>query len=265
MKQQSHMPIRDFSRLTGIRKENLRFYDQIGLLSPELRADNGYRYYAWRQIESALLISDLRALGVGIEEIKRYSTQRSPQKMLRLFADQDDRIQAEIERLRVIQELMQIRTNMAIMAMEHHENDLFLEKKEKEPIFLTPPFEAGVSEEEGVLQAYDYAIEQGVNPSYPFGGIVAQKSLKSDAAPPIFQCYFKTRKKHNAYKPAGLYAVAYGRCELGQSGALYSCLLSFLQKKGRRIAGDAYEEYPLDELAVHEGEPYVVRIEIRVD
>lgn len=37
MNQKSTMPIREFARLTGIRPANLRFYDQIGLLSPELR------------------------------------------------------------------------------------------------------------------------------------------------------------------------------------------------------------------------------------
>lgn len=49
MNQKSTMPIREFARLTGIRPANLRFYDQIGLLSPELRGENGYRYYSRRR------------------------------------------------------------------------------------------------------------------------------------------------------------------------------------------------------------------------
>ena len=77
MNQKSTMPIREFARLTGIRPANLRFYDQIGLLSPELRGENGYRYYSRRQLSTAYLISDLRDLGVGLEEIKRYAGERS--------------------------------------------------------------------------------------------------------------------------------------------------------------------------------------------
>ena len=76
MNQKSTMPIREFARLTGIRPANLRFYDQIGLLSPELRGENGYRYYSRRQLSTAYLISDLRDLGVGLEEIKRYAGER---------------------------------------------------------------------------------------------------------------------------------------------------------------------------------------------
>lgn len=34
MKDGSNMQIKEFSALTGIKRENLRYYDQIGLLSP---------------------------------------------------------------------------------------------------------------------------------------------------------------------------------------------------------------------------------------
>ena len=110
MNQKSTMPIREFARLTGIRPANLRFYDQIGLLSPELRGENGYRYYSRRQLSTAYLISDLRDLGVGLEEIKRYAGERSPQQMLALFGEQDKRIQAEMDRLRAMRELMRDKT-----------------------------------------------------------------------------------------------------------------------------------------------------------
>lgn len=113
MNQKSTMPIREFARLTGIRPANLRFYDQIGLLSPELRGENGYRYYSRRQLSTAYLISDLRDLGVGLEEIKRYAGERSPQQMLALFGEQDKRIQAEMNRLRAMRELMRLRADMA--------------------------------------------------------------------------------------------------------------------------------------------------------
>ena len=48
--QNSHMSIKEFSRLTGISRELLRFYDKIGLLTPESRGENNYRYYGFQQI-----------------------------------------------------------------------------------------------------------------------------------------------------------------------------------------------------------------------
>ena len=100
MNQKKQLSILEFSRLTGISRDNLRFYDRIGLLCPEQRGENNYRYYARSQLNSAYLISSLRLLEVGLEDIRRYSAGRTPERMLAFFAQQEERIQAEIARLR---------------------------------------------------------------------------------------------------------------------------------------------------------------------
>ena len=68
MGQKKNLSILEYSRLTGIKRDNLRFYDRIGLLKPEIRGENGYRYYTRRQLSSAYLISGLRLLGVHSHE-----------------------------------------------------------------------------------------------------------------------------------------------------------------------------------------------------
>ena len=50
MGQKKNLSILEYSRLTGIKRDNLRFYDRIGLLKPEIRGENGYRYYTRRQL-----------------------------------------------------------------------------------------------------------------------------------------------------------------------------------------------------------------------
>ena len=70
MNQKKKLSILEFSRLTGISRDNLRFYDRIGLLCPEQRGENNYRYYARSQLNSAYLISSLRLLEVGLEDIR---------------------------------------------------------------------------------------------------------------------------------------------------------------------------------------------------
>ena len=62
MSQKKQLSILEFSRLTGITRDNLRFYDRIGLLKPEIRGKNGYRYYTRHQLGSAYLIGSLRLL-----------------------------------------------------------------------------------------------------------------------------------------------------------------------------------------------------------
>ncbi|WP_162463378.1 MerR family transcriptional regulator [Paenibacillus psychroresistens] len=66
------MTISVFSEQTGLRPKTLRYYEEIGLLVPNVRAANGYRQYEDNQIESALLIHSLRQADVGIADIRRF-------------------------------------------------------------------------------------------------------------------------------------------------------------------------------------------------
>ena len=145
MNQEKQLSILEFSRLTGISRDNLRFYDRIGLLCPEQRGENNYRYYARSQLNSAYLISSLRLLEVGLEDIRRYSAGRTPERMLAFFAQQEERIQAEIARLRETSEIMKLRASLAQEALAHAEGAYLLEERPRERIFLCPPAPDGLA------------------------------------------------------------------------------------------------------------------------
>lgn len=264
MNQKKQLSIMEFSRLTGIKRENLRFYDRIGLLSPDKRGDNNYRYYSRRQLSSAYLIVSLRGLGVGIADIKEYSAKRTPENVLTLFAQQDARIQEEIRQLQQTSRMMQIHTDMVSDTIFHGENALFLEEKAREEIFLCPPIPTGMDDDEGGLFSYDYAEERGINLGFPQGTLVSKERLETNGVLSGDRYYFKVGSGGNAFKPAGLYAVAYGRCDQWNAEALYARLLDFIVEQGLHIRGDAYEEYPFGDIDVQDKEDYCVRLEIPV-
>ncbi|MEH6869059.1 MerR family transcriptional regulator, partial [Bacillus safensis] len=72
----------EFSKLCGIKKQTLFHYDEIGLFSPEIKRENGYRYYSYHQFEIFQVISLFKELGVPLKEIKRLIKQRTPAKIL---------------------------------------------------------------------------------------------------------------------------------------------------------------------------------------
>lgn len=263
MSQKKQLSILEFSRLTGIKRENLRFYDKIGLLSPESRGDNRYRYYSRRQLNTAYLIGSLRGLGVGLETIKEYSEQRTPEKMLSLFSTQDARIQAEVERLQEMRSIMALYSKMARDALSHEDGALFFVQKEQEPIFLCPAIPADMEYDEGEIFSYEYADSKGVHLGYPLGICLAQSVLESRVPGPL-QYYFKAASHQNAWKPAGLYATLYARCDPWHSMPLYLRLLDFIRREHFCVSGDAYEEYLLSDIAVPELSQYCIRVEIPV-
>ncbi|MCQ2014783.1 MerR family transcriptional regulator [Clostridium butyricum] len=264
MKDKSNMQIKEFSALTGIKRENLRYYDQIGLLSPEFRGKNGYRYYTRSQLTTAYLIISLRELGIGIEEIKRYIDIRTPEEMFSLFSSQKQHILTEIKKLKRILEVMQLYVDMAEDAIKYKDNSINIEYKKKEPIFLGPII-SNDSLDEAAISFYNFAAENGIDIGYPLGAIINKKDIENKNPLYATQYYFKAMHDQNSCKPEGKYAVFYGRCAYGESDYLYEKLYKFIDKNNLRMCSDAYEEYPLNELSTKDENQYCVKIEIMVE
>lgn len=263
MKDKSHMTISEFSKVTGIKPENLRYYHKIKLLSPEYRGENGYRYYTRSQLNTAYLIISLREIGISIDEIKDYIEGRTPDKMFSLFKSQELHILNEMKKLQSILEIMKLYTNMAKDALKYDENTMFIEHKEKEPLFIGPQITAK-SLDDSVMNFYDYAAKNGFELGYPLGAIIHHDKLISDEELTPSRYYFKVENNENYYKLEGEYAVLYGRCPYGESEHLYEKLLSFIKENNYKVCGDSYEEYPLNELSTINEDEYCVKIEIMV-
>lgn len=64
------MNIREVEQLTGLKKANIRYYEQEGLLSPQRNKQNNYREYSADDVEILEKIKLLRTLGVSIHDIE---------------------------------------------------------------------------------------------------------------------------------------------------------------------------------------------------
>lgn len=60
------------AKISGLSRTALLYYDSIGLLSPSLRADNGYRLYSECDIDKLKQIISLRSAGIPLKEISEY-------------------------------------------------------------------------------------------------------------------------------------------------------------------------------------------------
>jgi DNA-binding transcriptional MerR regulator len=61
--------IGDFARLGGTNLRTLRYYEQLGLLSPMTRSEGGFRYYRRADVARLRMIRDLQALGLELAQI----------------------------------------------------------------------------------------------------------------------------------------------------------------------------------------------------
>jgi DNA-binding transcriptional MerR regulator len=66
------MRIQEVSQETGLSIHALRYYEQIGLVLPVARQENGHRYYSEDDVYRIVFVTHLRAAGMPIADIKRY-------------------------------------------------------------------------------------------------------------------------------------------------------------------------------------------------
>ncbi|MFE1167995.1 MerR family transcriptional regulator [Nocardiopsis sp. NPDC058789] len=66
------LSIKDFSEMSELSPQTLRFYHSEGLLVPAVvDEDTGYRYYDFEQVQDALLVSALRGTGMSVRDVRR--------------------------------------------------------------------------------------------------------------------------------------------------------------------------------------------------
>ena len=261
-----YMKISEFSKKTGISRDNLIFYDKTGLLSPAYRAENNYRYYTYHQLGLAYLILELRTIGLSIEDIKKFCDKRTPEKMLALFSEQEKEIDAQIIKLKKIKGAMRLFSNLVKETSEDDIRNIVIKELPEQEIFvgsLLDPITAQ-SYEDANLEFYKDSSRKNLDLIYPFGIIVSKDNLLKDDYSRIMRCFFSVPYKGNDVRPAGRYVIGHMFEAYGKSSLLFKKLLDYIKKHDLTICGNAYEEYPLNEVTTVNDEEYLIRIAIQI-
>lgn len=96
--------IGEISRLYKISTDILRYYDKIGLMSPDFIGENGYRYYSKKQIWKLNNIRNLRNIGVGLEDIKEFLDERNINSANDIIEFQLEKVEDKIKKLTELKE-----------------------------------------------------------------------------------------------------------------------------------------------------------------
>ena len=103
-----YFKIGEISKLYQISVDTLRYYEELGLLTPK-RGENGYRLYRLNDIWRLNVIRDLRGLGFPMERIREYLNDRSIHTTEQLLRDELDAIRLKITDLTKLQSNVQER------------------------------------------------------------------------------------------------------------------------------------------------------------
>lgn len=265
IKKERYLTTGEFARLTGVTKHTLFHYDAIGLLCPEVKLDNGYRYYTFSQLDIFEIISSLKELNMPLQEIKAYVDGRTPESLLKLFERENLIIEERMQKLRQMQRWMKEKADCIQSGISAPPEVIDVRHEEKRYMVLSgieSSDEMGWSIEIGNF--LDYCEEHGIRSPY---GISFRQNLADimegtyDKYRTLYQL-LSAKPKKVAYevRPEGDYVTAYHKGRWQDIGMAYRRLVRYAQDNRIELTEHFYEDYLLDGLTVQREEDYLTKI-----
>ncbi|WP_026674084.1 MerR family transcriptional regulator [Alkalihalobacterium bogoriense] len=97
------MKVKEVANLVGISVRALHHYDEIGLLSPKVKSEKGYRLYSDNDLEKLQQILSFKELGFSLKQIKEivndpsFNRDEALQRQKRMLVEKRNRIDTMIE------------------------------------------------------------------------------------------------------------------------------------------------------------------------
>ena len=260
------LTIKEFADFTGLNESTLRYYDKIGLLSPELRGANRYRYYSPMQTISVDFIKVLIKVGVPLSTITEMNKSRTPQSVLALLTQQESKLDAKLHELQTAYSILHTYRNTIQAGMDVREhNAISARDLDDAPIILgqVNDFRGAVNFFAPFMRFCNRALENKIDLHYPIGGYYEDIHvfLNTPAQPTRF---FSLDPRGNNKRKAGRYLVAHNQGYYGEFGDLPQRLLAYAQANEFSFSGPLYIIYLLDEITVIDHRRYVSQIAVGV-
>jgi DNA-binding transcriptional MerR regulator len=112
------LTIQQVARRSGLSEPTLRYYEEVGLIGPIARDPSSrHRRYREQDLDTLQALACLRAVGVGIEDMRRYQANRlqgraAAGEQRELLLRHAERIAAQIETLQVHLEYLRMKAEL---------------------------------------------------------------------------------------------------------------------------------------------------------
>lgn len=262
----------EFAALCGVTKHTLFHYDEIGIFSPAIRGENGYRYYAPVQIEVFQVISILKELGMPLAEIRAYLDRRSPENLLDLLEREGAALTEKLNRLRRLRALIARKAELTRQAMAVRPGQVSVEEQPRRWYVATeaPGIAADAGKYAQVMARHmEYCEAHHVESPYALGAILPVEAARQGNWEGYTYCYTQVDKPIRGVRlltaPAGPYLTYFhaGSFDTVQEG--YRRLLEWAEEKRLTLGPYFWEDVLLDELAGKGYDQYLLRLSVAIE
>lgn len=257
----------EFARLCNVKKQTLFHYDDIGILSPELVGENGYRYYSYTQLEIFSTISMLKELDMPLAEIKEYLDHRSPEAFLSLLEKQQKEVDEKIKELQWLKRFIRTKIGLTQAGLSIPVGKILLENRPEEYLIVTEY--DGADEDKAITTAMTehlhFCHSLDIYSPYAIGGMIPVKNLESEKNYIYSHFYtkiFSGEVPESIVRPAGVFAVCCDNNGYRNVQNICEKLLAYAAKHGFSPGTHIYEDVLLDEMSVKGYDNYTLKLSL---
>lgn len=261
--------IGQFAAIHEITKKTLMWYDEVGLLKPDVKGENGYRYYTYRQSPTLETILMLRELNISIDEIKKFMTDRSAYNMKELLESKIDELEKNIKHLKNIKHnLVSHQKNMeTLIDIDLSEIKIIDEKRHCLAVIPTTSETPSETEIEMIIaETKKYKLRRLHDASY--GSMISVENLYDgnfDNYSALFIELPGIKQKNGLHiRPEGKYIRAFYKGSWNNLSGKYREILKYAEDHNIKLKGYAYET-GINENVIDTMDDYITQIEIQID
>ncbi len=259
----------EFARLCGVNKQTLFFYDKEGIFSPDIVAENGYRYYSYNQLETFTVIAMLRDLGVHIKEIKTHMDNRCPEALINLMESKQKEIDKKIKALKWSKSYIENKIKLTKEGISAPLNQIFIEEIPSR--YMVASDYKGENDDKTIAKVLALHMENcdklGLYNACPIGAIIPVDGITSEGYD--YSKFYTFVAKEDVTKdlliaPAGNHLVIYDN--EGYKNIHENCkkLLKHAAEHGLELEDVFYEDVILDDLSTEGYYNYLVKLSIKI-
>jgi hypothetical protein len=197
-------------------------------------------------------------VGVPLDTIKAMSKNRTPQSVLALLTQQENKLDAQLHDLQTAYAIIHTYRNTIQAGIAARDHDIAVQVLDEAPLTLgqVTDFSNAGTFYAPFIQFCATAHEHKINLHYPIGGYYEdiQVFLHTPSQPTRF---FSLDPHGNSTRKAGKYLIAYNTGYYGEFGDLPQRLAAYARTHGLSFRGPLYIIYLLDEISMADHTQYL--------
>lgn len=262
----------ELSQLCKIPRKTLLYYDKLGLITPELIDENGYRYYTRSQLFLLQLILTLRQLNIPIAQIKEYLTNRSLYNYDMLFNERIKHFKQEVIRLQQLITQLEYAVNSLDEVRSLELNKITLKTCGEEYLFISDkaiPSKNFKNRSTYIANMFAELEKNVPLTSNSFGYIYNTEILKNFSTKHLCHYFYTLNQALNSphcyKKTAGIYLTLYFQGVYMFNNKKYLQLLAnYLTKNNFTPISPIYITSLSDYWTTNDMSKYIYKMEVRV-